>query len=144
MRSSATLLTVSSAWPSPKITPRSRSTLSLEFPSFCVSASHASGFLSCHQPVVQGAGNDGQVSPEVGRRYLIRLVRAAVSANSSRCRLRCRVAGTAWPDCSVDFGLRAVIVALAVKPKHPPLWRTKSVGFTALRLLVSTPRCSFR
>ena len=34
-------------------------------------------------------------------------------------------------DCMFDFASIAAILVLAVRPKHPPLWRTKFLGLTA-------------
>jgi hypothetical protein len=46
--------------------------------------------------------------------------------------------------CMVDIASIAAIFAAVVRPKHPPLWRTKFVGFTAFRFWASTPRCCGR
>lgn len=47
-------------------------------------------------------------------------------------------------DRGIGFAGVAAIFVMAVRPKHPPLWRTKFVGLTAFRFWVSTPRCSGR
>ena len=61
------------------------------------------------------------------------------------------VRGRAWRrgwstvfDCVFEFTSIATIFVLAVRPKHPPLWRTKFVGLTAFRFWVSTPKCCGR
>jgi hypothetical protein len=47
-------------------------------------------------------------------------------------------------DRVVCFVLIAAIFGVAVRPKHPPLWRIKFVGLTAFGFLACTPRCCGR
>jgi hypothetical protein len=51
------------------------------------------------------------------------------------------VPGTHLPDAGVASACTAVILVVAVRPKHSPLWRTKFVGLTAFRFWNSIPGC---